>query len=337
MLHDQHGRMNDPAGESVWLRTLTPTELLALVRYGGPLLRELGPMHQAGVLRGVVELGDAFTTLRAALASGSSDDTVPAVRLGPGTWVVLARHVRKAAQRLAVMSVAPALRSPYAALRRLYREASSQEHHILVCGADDASLPTSSPDELDDEVRRTYRQLTLREDRLLHAALHSPEAGLASESASERWRAFVDLSDVLVPHGRLHPAAVDELDGLFVPLMSGQPGKHQAALLLGLVAAAMGGSTTADVDRAKVTLLDNLRALGADLSSGDWPGVLDEATPAARVCLALAAVRAGFADGEIVDALPERARPAVRRAVASQGDGYSAAVELALQVAQSES
>lgn len=282
-------------------------------------------MKEAGLID-VFELGDRWAEL-----CNGHDQIAPGVRggvrLGDGIWVVLARHLQNAS-------------APSPELEALYARAREHEHHLLVYGLPEDRLPVrmlSSPHQHDlrDEVTRLRRHLTLAQAHTLNQMLHRADAGLHSESDGERWQAFIALGDVLVdPERRVHPAAHEELKELFVPLLSGHPGRHQAALLLGLIAEAMGHGGPAKMDEITHKLHRNLGIIGGHWTAGDWPGVLDEAKPSARICLALLGARVRFGGSDVLEQLPPEAHVAVTRAMNGSEVGYHEGMELALRLAQ---
>jgi hypothetical protein len=325
----------------VWIRPLTSTELLALVRYGQRLFSELSEMHDAHLLADVVDLGEQWNALREALAEDPSHHVAPGisggVRLREGLWVVLARDVQRAAP---VTAKVPAeLESISAAIVQLYEGAKQHEKAVLVHGVPDASLPigmVSAPNHqtLSAEVTRLRRHLSLWDDQTLRVGLHRADAGLHSDDVAERWRAFIDLGEVLVDRKRgVHASVLEELKDLFIPLLTGHPGRHQTALLLGLIAEAMGHGG-AYVDEITQKLHRNLRIVGGDAGGGDWPGVLEEAMASARICLALCMIRVEFAGEEVTEFLPHDAHVLLRHAAAGEQDAYRQAAELALRLAQ---
>lgn len=327
----------------IWLRHLTSTELLALVRYGERLWGELGPMHAAQTLLGVEQLDDAWDPLRKALAEDAAHHVAPGIgggiRLREGLWVILARDVQRAAVH--TQDVPPELEAKREALAELYDRAATLEHHVIVHGVPDAMLPpqfVSAPihQVLTSEVARLRRHLSLTGDRTLRDNLHRADAGLHSDDDGDRWRAFIDVGEVLVdPQRRLHPAALEELKALFIPLLSAHPGRHQAALLLGLIAEAAGHGGSAPLPEIINKLHRNLRIIGSDWQSGDWPGVLDEALPSARIGLVLCMFRVGFAAADVLAQVVPEAQAPLTNALAGTQTAYHEAMQLALDMARS--
>jgi hypothetical protein len=320
----------------VWLRPLSSAELMTLVVDSEAVLDELEPMRLAGLLEGVVVLGDRWRELRDAL--GDVHCVAPGIRGGvrirDGIWVVVARQLRRQASAVNRLD-------GDGELVALYRRAVEEARHLLVYGVDESTLPLSlrsEDDQLRQEIARLRRHLTLEQEHILNASLHRGAAGVHSEDEGERWRAFIDVGGVLVePDQRLHPAVVDELKDLFVPLLSGQAGRHQAALLLGLVAEAMGNGSRSALDEVEHKLHRNLRIIGGDFTSGDWPGIFEEAQLSARICLALVGARVGFANDDVALELVPAVRDSVRRALAGEQAGYEAAMSHALDLARSGS
>ncbi len=326
----------------VWLCPLNSAELLALVHYGKHLSEQLPGMRDARCLSGVVELGEQWNPLRQALVDDADHHVAPgipnAVRLRDRVWVVLARQVTLATPRKACVPLE--LEELRDAVADLYDGISRREHHLLVCGVPDASLPmrlVSAPNHqpISVEVARLRRHLSLRAENTLREQLNRADSGLQSEDPAERWRAFIEVGEVFANDGKgVHPAVLEELKTLFIPLLSGHASRHQAALLLGLVAESMGDDEHAAPEEITLKLSRNLGIIGTSWENGDWPGVLEEALPSARICLAICAIRVGFAGSEALDPLVADAQPIVRRAIDGEQDAFRQATELALDLAR---
>ncbi len=139
----------------------------------------------------------------------------------------------------------------------------------------------------------------------------------------------------VTPDKTVHRAVLEELKGLFVPLLSGHPARHQAALLLGLIAEAL--ETGDDDEEIRGRLNRDMRIIGPQLAAGDWPGVIEEALPSARICLTLSALRSDLDTSDVDDDIPEPAREAVAAARRGEQRGFATAMEIALELAQSGS